>query len=288
MPKSKSLVDIFPKAKFSDEMLIYIYGNEVETKFSDETQDNLFALEDNSWWFKYRAEVIHNIFLKFLNTENLTIDIGGGNGYTTNFLEKRNINTALLEPALEACANAKKRGLNNIVCGVLSDEDVTDNSIDQAMLLDVLEHIENDVDFLKLLNKKMLSEGKALITVPAMKILWSSEDDSAGHFRRYNLKLLKETAEKAGFKVEYINYFFEFGVLPILLIRVLFERIGLIKRSGERDKNEKKKIADNQFRQRSGIIGTVLNVGEKIELKRLVNNKKVGFGSSLICVIKKV
>ncbi len=244
-------------------------------------------MEDNSWWFKYRAEVIHNIFLNFLNTENLTIDIGGGNGYTTNFLEKRNINTALLEPALEACVNAKKRGLKNIVCGVLSEEDVTDNSIDQAMLLDVLEHIENDVDFLKLLNKKMTSDGKVLITVPALKILWSSEDDNGGHFRRYNLKLLKETAEKAGFKVEYINYFFEFGFLPILLIRVLFEKIGLLKRIEARNDSEKKKIADKQFKQRGGLIGFALNFFEKIELKRLVNNKKVRFGSSLICVIKK-
>ncbi len=222
-----------------------------------------------------------------MNTENLTIDIGGGNGYTTNFLEKQNINTALLEPALEACVNAKKRGLNNIVCGVLSDEDVTDNSIDQAMLLDVLEHIENDVDFLKLLNKKMPSDGKVLITVPAMQVLWSSEDDSAGHFRRYNLKLLKETAEKAGFKVEYINYFFEFGFLPILLIRVLLEKLGLLKKSGLRNKNEKKKIADKQFKQRGGIIGSVLNLCERIELKRLVKGKRVRFGSSLICVIKK-
>ncbi len=87
--------------------------------------------------------------------------------------------------------------------------------------------------------------------------------------------------------MEYINYFFEFGVLPILLIRVLLEKLGLLKRSEARNDSEKKKIADKQSKQRRGLVGFALNFFEKIELKRLVNNKKVRFGSSLICVIKK-
>lgn len=216
-----------------------------------------------------------------------TIDIGGGNGFTTNYLQKKGAETILLEPAPGACKNAKKRGLKNIVCGILSDDDVSDGSIPQAMLLDVLEHIEDDESFLKLLNKKMEDGGKVLITVPASKSLWSSEDDRAGHFRRYDRKRLRALAEKCGFSVKYENYFFEFAFLPILLFRVIFEKTGLIKDRGSRSREEQSKLADKQFKERGGMVGAILNVVEKAEMKRLLKGSKIRFGSSLICVIEK-
>lgn len=115
-------------------------------------------------------------------------------------MQEQNAEMVLLKPTLEVCKNAKKRGLNNAVCGALSENDVFDNAIPQAMLLDVLEHIENDEDFLRLLYKKLEPDGKVLITVPAFKCLWSNEDVSAGHFRRYRDKQLKNVAEKCGFR----------------------------------------------------------------------------------------
>ncbi len=62
MHKLNSISDVFPKAKQFSDSSIYVYGNKAETKFSDKMLDCLFVLEDNSWWFKYRAEVIYNIF----------------------------------------------------------------------------------------------------------------------------------------------------------------------------------------------------------------------------------
>lgn len=276
---------IFPNAKYDSN--IYTYNSIVETKFSDEEQDDLFSIEDHSWWFKYRANVIHNVFKKFLDSRKETIDIGGGNGFTTMYLQDFGINTVLLEPAFGACKNAKKRGLNVVVCGILSENDVNDGSVPQALMLDVLEHIENDKEFLMLLNKKLQKGGKVLITVPACKCLWSSEDDSAGHFRRYNYRNLKETVEQCGFTVKYENYFFEFAFLPILLVRVFLEKIGILKSSSTRTKEEKKKVSEKQFKERKGIVGGILNMCETVELKRLIRGSKVRFGSSLICIIQK-
>ena len=52
---------------------------------------------------------------------------------------------------LQDIENAKKRNLQNIVCGTLQDTEINDNSISAAGMFDVIEHIENDVDFLKYL-----------------------------------------------------------------------------------------------------------------------------------------
>lgn len=281
------IMGIFPNAEYDSNIYIYIYNSAVKTKFSDEAQEHLFAIESNSWWFKHRANVIHNIFKKYMDNK-LTIDIGGGNGFTTKYLQDNGVETCLLEPTYAACVNAKKRGLNNVVCGILSEKDVRDVSIPQAMMLDVLEHIEHDTEFLLLLNKKLSKAGKVLITVPALKSLWSSEDDSAGHFRRYDHKLLRKTAEECGFKVIYINYFFEFAFLPILLIRVFLEKLHILKRTDMRSKEEEEKIANDQFKERKGIVGAVLKFFEKQELKRLNKGTKIRFGSSLICVIEKI
>lgn len=267
--------------------MLFCGGNDVESRFSDNTQDDLFQLEDTSWWFQYRAGVIERIANDFLNKESCLFDIGGGNGYTTHHLQKAGCNVALLEPSLAACLNAKKRGLRKVICGTLTEDAIKDASMEQLAILDVLEHIEQDAEFLELIWKKLKFGGRVLLTVPAFQSLWSSEDDAAGHYRRYRLNTLKELVQAAGFKVLYINYFFEFLFLPILLVRVGFEKIGLVKRSEQRTEEEKKRVDTGQFQARKGLVGHVLNLLEHIEINRLVRSKKVRFGSSIICVLEK-
>lgn len=55
------------------------YGQDTATKFSEEEQERLYALEDISWWFRYRAEVITYISRRFLSDSSLVLDVGGGN-----------------------------------------------------------------------------------------------------------------------------------------------------------------------------------------------------------------
>lgn len=216
-----------------------------------------------------------------MDQEKVIFDIGGGNGYTTHYMQKEGYITALLEPTFAACFNAQKRGLKYVVCGTLTDDTVKDNSMEQILLLDVLEHIEDDAKFLKTMWSKLKHGGRVLLTVPAFGLLWSSEDDAAGHYRRYEQKLLKGVAQTAGFEVEYINYFYEFLFTPILFVRVFMEKIGLLKRNEDRSEEEKRRIEEEQFKERKGLIQLVLNIFEKRELKRLLSCKKVSLGSSI-------
>lgn len=257
------------------------------SKFSEEMQDGLFQLEDASWWFQYRADVIASLAEQSFVFDRTTIDCGGGNGYTTYCMQQRGCKIALLEPTLAACKNGKRRGLRTVVCGTLEKETVKDGSIEQLMLLDVLEHIEDDAQFLRTVYEKLAPNGKLLLTVPAFQALWSSEDTSAGHYRRYRLEGLRRLAREAGFSVEYANYFMEFLFLPILCVRVGMERLGLLKPAGERTPAEKKEVAEKQFKERGGVTRFALDVLERMELRRLVRGRRVRFGSSIICVLRK-
>lgn len=258
-----------------------------ESTFTDEQQDGLWKIEDNSWWFIYRALVIVGLMDRYYDRNISTVDIGGGNGYTPSIAIKNGYKCDLIEPSATACVHAKKRGLGQINCGMVTDDSIVDGSVKQALLLDVIEHIEDDEGFLRLLYKKLDPNGILIITAPAFKCLWSSEDDAAGHFRRYSVKGLSKISEEAGFHVVYKNYFMSFLFLPVLFVRVFLEKLGLLKKTQERTEKEKQKIIDSQFKSRSGIVNGVLALVEGAEKSLMKKSDRVPFGSSVIMVLEK-
>lgn len=269
-----------------DGILVNKKNRTENTAFSSAQQNNLYQIEDHSWWFQYRSKVILMMLESFFDRSRQIVDVGGGNGYTTIKAEEAGYTVALMEPSREACVNAKKRGLTRIFCGTLDEEGIVDDTIEGVICLDVLEHIEDDRAFIKLINKKLIKGGVCLITVPAFMALWSSEDVEAGHFRRYKCEDLEKIAEAGGFDVIYINYFMSFLYLPILLFRVGLEKLGIIKKRDKRTAAEQERLTKLQFEERTGVVGYVLSVFETIEIKRL-KNKHVNKGSSIIMVLKK-
>lgn len=83
--------------------------------------------------------------------------------------------------------------------------------------INVLEHIENDSIALSNINRLLSSNGKVVILVPAKKFAFTKLDKSLGHFRRYEKLELKEKMERAGFAIEYIEYFNIVGLISWLL-----------------------------------------------------------------------
>lgn len=133
---------------------------EERTAFSQETADRLLRIEDVSWWFQYRMELIAQIADRFLAKEKAVFDIGGGNGYTSKALQQRGWEAVLLEPSLPECRNANMRGVQTVVCNALNAQDFPAESVPQAVLLDVLEHIEQETVMLELLHDSVQSGGQ--------------------------------------------------------------------------------------------------------------------------------
>jgi SAM-dependent methyltransferase len=81
------------------------------------------------------------------------------------------------------------------------------SSFHTAVLVNVLEHIENDMETLRQLHEMLEPSGHLLLFVPAMRILYGVHDKLVGHFRRYSRKELKHKCEEAGFQMVKIFYF---------------------------------------------------------------------------------
>lgn len=76
-----------------------------------------------------------------------------------------------------------------------------------VLLLDTLEHVEDDRRFLESARRQLAPGGLLLLTVPAFRALWSAHDAINSHRRRYSRIELVELAERAGLVVDDVRYF---------------------------------------------------------------------------------
>jgi ubiquinone/menaquinone biosynthesis C-methylase UbiE len=83
---------------------------------------------------------------------------------------------------------------------------------DAIVYIDVIEHIEDDKQELKNAEQLLASDGYLLVLVPAHQFVYSAFDKSIGHFRRYNKKLLVQTAPSS-LQLEKIFYLDSIGLL---------------------------------------------------------------------------
>ena len=80
--------------------------------------------------------------------------------------------------------------------GISKMRDLPDGSFHIVVLLDVIEHVENDMDFLQAnVKPKLVEGGMVLVSVPAHPSLFSVHDEFLGHHRRYTRSQLLATTK---------------------------------------------------------------------------------------------
>jgi SAM-dependent methyltransferase len=88
---------------------------------------------------------------------------------------------------------------------------------DGIVMLNVLEHIEDDRAALRQVRDGLVQGGRAAILVPAFELLYSRYDAAVGHHRRYRLKELVAKATEAELDVVVARYVNSAGFLAWLL-----------------------------------------------------------------------
>ena len=124
--------------------------------FPKDAHLDLIKIENNSFWINHRNQIIESVIRSYPINGDFA-DIGGVNGYQLMKiaeLNKSNKNK-LIEPSKQGCFNAKKRKIKEVYNKTFEDFNFSEYNLNGIGLLDVLEHIENDFEFLfKLLNKQ--------------------------------------------------------------------------------------------------------------------------------------
>ena len=88
---------------------------------------------------------------------------------------------------------------------------------DALFLLDVLEHIPEDVEALRQIHQALRPGGLLFVTTPALKFFWSYNDEVASHQRRYSKADFQQLAKQSGLELLNARYFM-FYLSPILFV----------------------------------------------------------------------
>lgn len=166
------------------------------------------TLEKNHWWFAARRAIAEKIIKQLdLPLGARILEAGCGTGGNLSMLSRYGQVQAMeLDDLARQMANAK--GVAQVVSGELPNKvPFQQEQFDLIALLDVLEHVEDDRNTLKVLGSLLKPGGVLLISVPAFPFLWSAHDEVHHHKRRYLLGELKSKLGSASLEVVYASYF---------------------------------------------------------------------------------
>jgi SAM-dependent methyltransferase len=157
------------------------------------------------------------IVMKQVKSRNHFLEIGPGNlNLSLDLLTKFNhgtlidFNTTEVQKKFDGLPEAKKEMLKLIIAD-FTEYDQFDNEFDCVVSCEVLEHIDNDGDFLKKTNDLLMKGGQLILSVPARQKYWSRHDEIAGHCRRYEKQELYAKLSEAGFsEIKIVSYGFPF------------------------------------------------------------------------------
>jgi 2-polyprenyl-3-methyl-5-hydroxy-6-metoxy-1,4-benzoquinol methylase len=233
-----------------------------------------FEIQKKHWWFVTKKKIVLDLIDRYVakNSYMKLLDIGCGSGLMLNALNGLG-ETYGMDMSDEAIVFSKKIFSGVVKKGVLPNEiPYPEHFFQLITALDVIEHVDEDFETLKVFYSLLVQGGQAVITVPAYMFLWSNFDVVNEHKRRYTLSELNTKLLNAGFTIQKISYYNSLLFPIVLVVRVLNN---LLKRDGTSDVNLPS-LPINFILRSIFII--------ELFLLRFLN---LPFGVSLLAVVKK-
>jgi len=206
---------------------------------------------------KYQISLI----TKFIKGKFL--EVGAGKGGLIPFYKNLTKNITIIEPEKKLFKILKKNYSNKRFSIKNQTIKSVKKNYDTIIYYDVLEHIKNDLNEVKLASKKLNKNGHLIFSVPAYQTFYSSFDKSVGHFKRYNKKDFIVLRKRTGLKIEKLAYYDSMGFL-FLVLNKLFS------------------LKQTNLENKVYLWNLLMPISKLIDL--LTFNK---FGKSLLCVFKK-
>ena len=181
-------------------------------------EDILGADIGRHWYYRAKAAALRRAVAGL--APRRILDVGAGSGFFSRHL--------LAETAAQSalCVDiGYERERDDSVAGkpVLYRRDTGPTDCDLVLMMDVLEHVDDDRGLLRHYAAKVPSGAHFLVTVPAFAFLWSGHDVFLEHKRRYRLVEIEAAMREAGLQVVRGAYYFGF-VFPLAAAVRLVER----------------------------------------------------------------
>jgi SAM-dependent methyltransferase len=166
-------------------------------------EDILGADIGRHWYYRSKAAALRRA-VSGLRPRHL-LDVGAGSGFFSRHL--------LAETSAESalCVDtgyARDRDDNVGGKPVYFRRDTDPTGCDLVLMMDVLEHVDDDRGLARHYAEKVPSGAHFLVTVPAFGFLWSGHDVFLEHVRRYRLTEIEAVLRDAGLDIVRGSYYF--------------------------------------------------------------------------------
>ena len=229
------------------------------------------GVDPNSHWY-FRAK--RNFLLRNV-PEGCTqsVDIGAGSKYFSYELAK----VDSMKSVFPIDPNFFAEDTETIKqCKVISLKQTSDQIYNSKfwVFMDVIEHIDDDLAFLKNYVQIAPKDSTFFITVPAYTFMWSQHDVFLGHYRRYTRRSLNTLMANAGLTTIKSGYFYSF-LFPLAFIqRKVLSRLA------------KSKKEESGLSKQNIVLSKVFELILKLEL-RITNGFGKLPGLTVACVAVK-
>ena len=164
------------------------------------------------WYYQHKFWFISQSNLWKNKGEKSLVDIGAGSALFSKELLRQKLVTDVVAIDTGYEIESESKG------GITYRRSTSYSEFTHFLLTDVLEHVENDEEFLTEIVSEADSNSVFFITVPALMSLWSGHDVYLKHFRRYTKLELRQIAEKSGLSVASIRYTYS-TVFPLAYLQ---------------------------------------------------------------------
>ncbi len=186
-----------------------LFPVEVDPFFVEDLRQMARAENYRRWQFDMVAPYISGTVL----------EVGGGIGNFTPELSRAATSLISLEPN-EYCHRQlveKVKDLPNVVTHRATVEALDQiipltRHVDSVVLMNVLEHIQDDAAVLAKLQQRLKPTGRIVVLVPAGQWAFGSTDDRLGHYRRYTKPYSRELIARLGLEIEELRYYNFIGI----------------------------------------------------------------------------
>jgi len=174
---------------------------QLQNRTYHEVQDSMELLPNYYSW-------TYGKFSRYISGDVVELGCGSGMGIS-NYIDKAtkvyavDHNRELLNRVSVRFPTEK---VTTIRADLIADwGELTGISADVVVMMDVLEHFQDDKTFLKKATSLLKPDGHLVVKVPAQKSLYSDMDRASGHYRRYEVTDIKRLADDVGLSLQFVK-----------------------------------------------------------------------------------